>query len=105
MVNYEPKPIKSYYIAYLDILGYREFFHNYPDKTAEFLQMIHASIQGTINKITGANQSVLAASIASMNIDYKILTRCNCDPRFLKMKIEVLEEQMGTQTNGNQPNT
>lgn len=74
MVNYEPKPIKSYYIAYLDILGYREFFHNYPDKTAEFLQMIHASIQGTINKITGANQSVLAASIASMNIEVKVFS-------------------------------
>ena len=49
MVHYKPKPIKSYYIAYFDILGYREFFLNNPDKIPDFLQMIHASIQGTIS--------------------------------------------------------
>ena len=74
MVNTEPTPIKSYYIAYFDILGYRQFFDSNPDKVPNFLKIIHAGIQGTISKITGANQSVLAASIASMNIEIRVFS-------------------------------
>ena len=36
--------------------------------------------------------------------DYKILTRCNCDTRFLKIKIEVLEDQEVIQPGENQLN-
>ena len=37
MDNNEPKPIKDYYIAYFDILGYKEFFRNSPEKVPDFL--------------------------------------------------------------------
>ena len=74
MVHNEPKPIKSYYIAYFDILGYKQFFDDNPDKVPDFLEIIHAGIQGTISKILGANQSVLAASIASMNIEIRVFS-------------------------------
>lgn len=74
MENNGPKPIKSYYIAYFDVLGYKEFFRNNPDKVSDFLNMIHTGIQGTISKISGANQSVLAASVALMNIEVRVFS-------------------------------
>ena len=39
--NQQAEPIKKYYIAYFDLLGYREFFQSYPDKVGNFLQVIH----------------------------------------------------------------
>ena len=74
MINNVPTPIKSYYIAYFDILGYRQFFDSYPDRVPDFLTIIHAGIQGAISKISGVNQSVLAASIASMNIEIRVFS-------------------------------
>lgn len=74
MGNNDPKSIKSYYIAYFDILGYKQFFDNNPDKVPGFLEMIHEGIQGTISKIKGANQSILAASIALMNIEIRVFS-------------------------------
>lgn len=69
-----PKQIKSYYIAYFDILGYKEFFDNNPDKVPDLLNMIHAGIQGTINKISSANQSVLVSQVASINIEVRVFS-------------------------------
>ena len=74
MDNNEPKPIKDYYIAYFDILGYKEFFRNSPEKVPDFLNMIHTGIQGTISKISSANQSALVASVASMNIEVRVFS-------------------------------
>ena len=37
MEKKNPNPIKSYYIAYFDILGYKEFFQDNPDKVSSFL--------------------------------------------------------------------
>ena len=47
VANSEPNPIKEYYIAYFDILGYKEFFETQPEKVAGFLQIIHEAIQRT----------------------------------------------------------
>jgi len=69
-----PKQIKSYYIAYFDILGYKEFFHNNPDKVPDLLNMIHAGIQGTINKISSANNSALFSQVASINIEVRVFS-------------------------------
>lgn len=32
----QPDPIKEYYIAYFDLLGYKKFFQSYPDKVKDF---------------------------------------------------------------------
>ena len=37
--------------------------------------------------------------------DFKILTRCNCDTRFLKIKIEVLEDEAEIKADENQLDT
>ena len=74
MEKKNPNPIKSYYIAYFDILGYKEFFQDNPDKVSSFLDMIHGGIQGTKSKISDINNSVLAASIASMNIEVRVFS-------------------------------
>ena len=47
VANSKPNPINEYYIAYFDILGYKEFFETQPEKVADFLQMIHDVIQRT----------------------------------------------------------
>ncbi len=41
------EPIKKYYIAYFDLLGYKNFFRNYPDKVVLFLENIHDAIRDT----------------------------------------------------------
>ena len=43
------EPIKEYYIAYFDLLGYKKFFQNNPDKIEYFLQIIHTAISNTKN--------------------------------------------------------
>jgi len=45
--NMKAEPIKEYYIAYFDLLGYKEFFRNYPDKVENFLQVIYEAISLT----------------------------------------------------------
>ena len=74
MERIEPNPIKNYYIAYFDILGYKDFFRINPEKVHDFLYMIHSGIQETLNKISVANQSLLAASVASMHIEVRVFS-------------------------------
>ena len=42
--NQMPEPIKEYYIAYFDLLGYKDFFRTYPERVGEFLQDIHDAV-------------------------------------------------------------
>lgn len=44
----QAEPIKEYYIAYFDLLGYKDFFRNCPDKVGDFLQIIHDAVSNTI---------------------------------------------------------
>ena len=53
-----PNPIKEYYIAYFDILGYRQFFMDAPEQAENLLANIH-------NAITNAK-----SIIGSVNIKY-----------------------------------
>ena len=72
MVNSEPNPIKEYYIAYFDILGYKEFFKQQPEKATDFLRLIHDVIQRTNEHIRTANQSVITSVYGKINIKTKI---------------------------------
>lgn len=50
-----PNPIKEYYIAYFDILGYRQFFKEHPDKIENLLTEIHNAISKTKTTLTVPN--------------------------------------------------
>ncbi len=74
MVNTAPAPIKEYYIAYFDLLGYKEYLKNNPDKVGEFLNIIHYGIQSTTNYIDSTNKNPIASLFANMNIKVKIFS-------------------------------
>lgn len=74
MVNSTPNPIKEYYIAYFDILGYKEFFQETPEKAPDFLKMIHNAIQRTNSHIETVKQSVLYNSYGEIEIVAKIFS-------------------------------
>lgn len=74
MVNSEPNPIKEYYIAYFDILGYKEFFKQQPEKAADLLKMIHNAIQRTNSHIETVNQSVIFKSYGQIEISVKVFS-------------------------------
>lgn len=42
--NKQVEPIKEYYIAYFDLLGYKKFFQSYPDKVEDFLLFASRSL-------------------------------------------------------------
>ena len=65
-----PNPIKEYYIAYFDILGYRQFFVDAPEQAESLLTNIH-------NAITNAKSNMIASSNIEyfrdyMNIEFKV---------------------------------
>ena len=74
MVNATPNPIKEYYIAYFDILGYKEFFKQQPEKVPELLNAIHDAIRRTNNHIGAANASPLMHGVAGIEIKAKIFS-------------------------------
>ena len=56
-----PESIKEYYIAYFDILGYKAFFKETPEKADDFLNKIHSIITNTKRQIQAVNDFPLAA--------------------------------------------
>ena len=70
MVNSKPSPMKDYYIAYFDILGYKDFFQNQPEKVPELLHAIHDAVRRTNEHIGIVNQSPVISGLG--NIDLKI---------------------------------
>lgn len=74
MVNSTPNPIKEYYIAYFDILGYKAFFDEQPEKVPELLNAIHDAIRRTTNHIGIANTSPLLHGVAGIDIKAKIFS-------------------------------
>lgn len=46
------EPIKEYYIAYFDLLGYKSFFKAHPDKAETFLKDINEAIQNINRRST-----------------------------------------------------
>ena len=71
MKHSAPNPIKEYYIAYFDILGYKEFFRKYPNKVPELLNSIHEAIQRTKNQISDLRRSPLLGEFAQIDIKEK----------------------------------
>ena len=74
MENNTANPIKEYYIAYFDILGYKAFFEETPEKAPEFLNIVNSAISNTLATINSANDSQLASQFANMHIQSKIFS-------------------------------
>ena len=74
MENNKPSPIKEYYIAYFDILGYKAFFAEAPKKANEFLNIVNSAITNTLTTINTTNTSPLASQFANIHIQSKIFS-------------------------------
>ncbi len=74
MSNQTPNPIKEYYIAYFDILGYQAFFKESPEKASEFLNIIHSVITKTVGYVQSFNNSPLASQLVNHHIQSKIFS-------------------------------
>ena len=74
VLNTTPNPLKEYYIAYFDILGYREFFKTQPEKVPELLNLIHNAIKRETEHIRNANSSPIMSQIGLIEINEKIFS-------------------------------
>jgi len=72
--NKKPEPIKEYHIAYFDLLGYKDFFLNHPDKVENFLQIIYEAISLTTSYIQEVNVSPVAVDIGNLSIRTKVFS-------------------------------
>ena len=72
--NQTADPIKEFYIAYFDILGYQAFFKETPERANEFLNTIHSVIANTVNYVQSFNDSVFTSQFANMRIQSKIFS-------------------------------
>lgn len=68
------EPIKKYYIAYFDLLGYKNFFRNNPDKVELFLENIHDAIQDTQSYMQEVSSSPIAGGLGQLSIRVKIFS-------------------------------
>lgn len=73
MASTEPAPIREHYIAYMDLLGYKNFFQENPDRVPEFLDSIHAAIESAQAYISQLNISPLL-SASKMEFKTKIFS-------------------------------
>ncbi|MDE7298188.1 MAG: hypothetical protein K2N94_05090, partial [Lachnospiraceae bacterium] len=93
--NRPVEPIKEYYIAYVDLLGYRKFFKNNPDKAENFLKDIHEAIQNTKAYLQEVHSSYLVGDISQVSIQIKMfsdniflcLERCSSSMEYLRFLI------------------
>ena len=74
MVNNAPNPIKEYYIAYFDILGYSQFIKTYPGKTEDFLSVVYNAVQTVKNQFSTLNQSPILSSVGNVNVKIRIFS-------------------------------
>lgn len=70
----QAEPIKKYYIAYVDLLGYKQFFQSYPDKAERLLQVIYEAISNTKNYIHEINSSPVGADLGNLSIRTKVFS-------------------------------
>lgn len=66
-----PNPIKDYYIAYFDILGYRQFFKEQPEMVGNLLNEIHTAIINTKETLDSL-KDVDIFNLAGINFDFKV---------------------------------
>ena len=74
MENNKPEELKEYYIAYFDILGYREYFKQQPDKIPSLLENIHDVISNSKKFIDMINNSPILNNIGAIEIKTKIFS-------------------------------
>jgi len=72
--NGQVAPIKEYYIAYFDLLGYKNFFETNPEKAGEFLNTIHKAIQNTKAHIQEVHSSPIVGGVGQVSIQTKIFS-------------------------------
>ena len=75
--NPNPSPIKEYYIAYFDILGYRQFFkelteNDQQEKTEALLSEIHDAIDNTKRRLSSIRNNKLLEVIENADLDFKV---------------------------------
>ncbi len=64
----------KYYVAYMDILGYKDFFQSHPNDTELFLQTISEAVQETINQIESYKLIKDQSSVDSLEPQIKIFS-------------------------------
>ncbi len=74
MENNTANPIKEYYIAYFDILGYKAFFEESPEKAPEFLNTINSAITNIIGYVQTFNDSLIAFEVGNIHIQSQIFS-------------------------------
>ncbi len=72
--NQSVESIKEYYIAYFDLLGYKNFFKTNPEKAGDFLNAIHEAIQNTKAYIQGVNSSPVVGKFEQVFVRVKIFS-------------------------------
>lgn len=72
--NRQAEPIKKYYIAYFDLLGYKKFFQSYQDKVGNFLQDIYEAISNTTNYIQEVNSSPIGVELGKLYFRIKVFS-------------------------------
>lgn len=72
--NRSVEPIKEYYIAYFDLLGYKYFFKTNPEKAGDFLNTINEAIQNTKAYIQSVNSSPLVGKFEQVSVQTKIFS-------------------------------
>lgn len=70
----EISQIKEYYIAYFDVLGYKSFINNNPEKEVELLNTVHSIITKTENTIHDINNSPIATLYGDIRIQSKVFS-------------------------------
>lgn len=69
-----PSPIREYYIAYFDILGYRQFFMDAPEQAENLLMNIHNAITNVKNNITASSNSGYFKDYINIELKVKIFS-------------------------------
>ena len=92
MEKITPNPIKKYYIAYFDILGYKDFFKSNPNKAGELLHILNQAITSSLEVIKSINESILVSQFANMDVEHRIFS----DNILLTLEVGVDEEKERT---------
>ena len=66
--------IEEYYIAYVDLLGYKNFFEKHADRVYDFLKTIQVAIETTKGIVLKSNSSPILNKYADMDIKVKIFS-------------------------------
>lgn len=72
--NKQVEPIKEYYIAYFDLLGYKDFFEKNPQKAGSFLNTIYEAIENAKALIQGVYSAPIIGEFEKISIQVKVFS-------------------------------